>query len=767
MPNSATSQSLTPYEQTVGHLIDFVTEGIADNNATALAIKAQFGSYCDCSMAQWIIDGINNAGSNPTVINKLRQLLAADPYAVIEKTLRLSPPEKLMKRYCSSGQLMGTYMDVTGTEINQVLGVDSALCPPAETEEPVEFYIKDSLREAGAPSGSDYSDRTIVESNFTARAEFPITGPDAFWGTTTPTQVKITLTTPNDGASYRILRIDFNGTFMADVQVYASQPKEWVGYYVTPPGIDYLYISVVSIAYYMTSQNTLFNVAGSVAGFTAITLTPSNPVTFTQHIPEIGLGYMVRSNQVMLNASGATNAKVEEESSGLSWYGRQSARFTSDGLRFITTNLTDATTIPDFLNMDSNHFPPTHFNRTNIPQTNIETGITVFVPVSNDNYPDEGNWPGATVIALVFDTDGVASGSNYNVGASYESGYGSAVIVKIGNDSYGPTMEAKLLSRRPTHPDDNPKLSKIIGAESIFERAYWDIVPVPDKYEYQNSEIPLLSRIRSYQVLNNSNPAFYQYKLSVKIYHGHLALFVNDVAVYSLNNYGVPYNASTSQSLRCGFYVGSFSYENNYYKFTPNKGYLKATDYYVKPFTLEGIQSADIQLVWAEDPPFNGLTLAQRTSNKSIVVGDVWQNAPAFDTHVSASPAFMMGYKELNFTLSTATLNYEHIKVRLDAYEVLPDGTTDLLFSRPVAFDSVSHEGNFEFEIGTGFTPTFWRNEGGSLWDNDTWWMELVITYKGFTYGKITIIMYAPHSQQTGAYLYGAGWMAMSKMQFT
>ncbi len=145
----------------------------------------------------------------------------------------------------------------------------------------------------------------------------------------------------------------------------------------------------------------------------------------------------------------------------------------------------------------------------------------------------------------------------------------------------------------------------------------------------------------------------------------------------------------------------------------------------------------------------------------------MWQNAPAFDTHVNSLPAFIMGDKDMNFTLSTATLNYEHIKLRLDGYTVLTDGTTEHMFSRPVNFNPNTHEGYFQFNVGEGFKPEFWRDVTGSLWDNDTWWMELIITYKGFTYGKITIIMYAPASQTNGVYLYGAGWMAMSKIQFT
>ncbi len=123
-----TQKSLVPFEQTVGHLINIVHDGLEGGNATAAAIKAQFGPYCDCAMAAWIIDGIDNAETDPTVMNKLRELLAADPAAVIERVVRQSPPERLLRRFCQDGDLMGGYMGVAGTEILQTLQPTSDLC---------------------------------------------------------------------------------------------------------------------------------------------------------------------------------------------------------------------------------------------------------------------------------------------------------------------------------------------------------------------------------------------------------------------------------------------------------------------------------------------------------------------------------------------------------------------------------------------------------------------------------------------------------------
>lgn len=829
-----TQKSLVPFEQTVGHLINIIYDGLEDGGATAAAIKAQFGPYCDCAMAAWIIDGIDNAETDPTVMNKLRELLAADPAAVIERVVRQSPPERLLRRFCQGSNLMGGYMGVTGTEILQTLQDESALCPPEPTEAPDDgFFIYDSLiGVVGTPTTpveETYFINTVTNFPLTAKLTLPLTGYEAKWGTSEETVANIVVTN-NSSTSYsvgvgwrgptyglaltRYTNIAAGATVNVAIQALCDTGEEltvWVNIsaLVLSPGNNYYFEFPYSRLPARPSTNT----------------TSGND--FLTHMPEIGLGYMVRNSQSFLEVNdwNTVRARAEVNSDGLDYHYGLSAdpgsqlEFTPDRNLVITTrrlsedsadewgehsfintvfNSSEMPTspaldpVPDPVstlpprNPTPYPFPATHFNKTVIPNANIETGITVRV--RNKNRPwlaeeenDQGNWPSHCFVVLVFDTPTTPSDNTAsNITRSYEDGYGSALLVRFGHNTYGPSIAAILLRRTAATVDaDFPTKydwSYISEIKDNFENNF-AMLPEEERAKYPLGFSPVLNR----KVDVTSDTSDYEVKFSVKTFHGQYTVLMDDVPVVSTqldSDSGFKYDNNDIPNNRCGFYVGSFSegFNYDYYNdtdFDNYRSYIMAKDYYVKSNSFAPVP---VKLIWdASNRRFEDLTVEQRTSDKSILIGLMTGAKGPWDTQkVGFGHSQLNGNLNLTFSLETPDPeDYKHFTFSVNAYTENNDGTSTVLSTYDdVTFDPVTATGMVPILVESGFLPFLGRNWGNGdavpQWDNDIWCAELVIMYKGFKLGIITIMQYAPTSQieGNGAYVYGTGFTIFSAIQY-
>lgn len=813
-----TQKSLVPFEQTVGHLINIVHDGLEGGNATAAAIKAQFGPYCDCAMAAWIIDGIDNAETDPTVMNKLRELLAADPAAVIERVVRQSPPERLLRRFCQGSNLMGGYMGVTGTEILQTLQDESALCPPEPTEAPDDgFFIYDSLiGVVGTPTPpveETYFINTVTNFPLTAKLTLPLTGYEAKWGTSEETVANV-LVTNNSSTSYSVgvgwrgptyglaltkyTNIAAGATVNVAIQALCDTGEEltvWVNIsaLVLSPGNNYYFEFPYSRLPARPSTNT----------------TSGND--FLTHMPEIGLGYMVRDDRSFLDTGpgAAPRARAEQRPDGMdAHYGSGTDPYMplefDTGLIVATSNfgaLNDedsataefATSLyssyDDFVgaNEFSNQFrfPATHFNKTPIPTDNIEMGISVITRNKYKDYdntnPVAPNWPSDGFVVLVFDTDPVEGTAN--IKRSYEDGYGTAVIFNFGNNSYGATVKARVVRRKFSNNTNIVGGSlDIVDIKDIAEKFNFGFENLADEdkelYSARSTSSALLQRM--IDVVKDDQDYIVNFK--VRTFRDQLVLFVDDVMV---GNVTLPnYVRAAIVDKRCGFYIGSFSTDNGYLFYNdPNydryRAYIECSDFYVKRNTHTNIP---VKLIWGtRDFHLANFTEEERTSTNSLLYGSMPSTYPEWDA-VKPSSGYSINWEYIDTDFRIETPNeddYQHISVQAVVYT--EDGsfvrtsfpTLDVATSANsglVDFDASTRTGNLRFSTLSGFRPVFSRDWGSQnspiLWDNDIWAVELQILYKGIKLGHITIMSYAPTSQTqgNGAYMYGVGFTIFSAM---
>lgn len=166
----ATSSNLITTEKTVGWLIVF----IATPSVTSSAIKDFFAPYCDCQLADWIVEAIDN--DNMPVINKLKELLAADPLNLLNVVIRDKPAGKLVQRFCEGGDLKSTTWTEQGVLSTNTLVQDDPRCFVA----PPGIYIRDSLQFNDSMSQPLEGRNLEIGDNFWPRPANPDVDPDNF-----------------------------------------------------------------------------------------------------------------------------------------------------------------------------------------------------------------------------------------------------------------------------------------------------------------------------------------------------------------------------------------------------------------------------------------------------------------------------------------------------------------------------------------------------------------------------------------------------------
>lgn len=132
-----------------GSVKDLV-EILQQNTVLATQIKSYFQPYCDCDITIWLIEQINN--DDIGVINKIRELIAAEDDNVLTRSVIHPEQNVLLSTFCIGQDLYGKYATGTG-------GITEILIKETSTTCGCQPYKVNNFNWALFPS---YNDNTAI-----------------------------------------------------------------------------------------------------------------------------------------------------------------------------------------------------------------------------------------------------------------------------------------------------------------------------------------------------------------------------------------------------------------------------------------------------------------------------------------------------------------------------------------------------------------------------------------------------------------------------